>query len=255
MLKRKRYFPETACPVQRPDSPTVMLNSYRSIRTLFTGVVLCALLLVGCRGMESSEPPIHPNPNMDWQESFKPQEANAFFADGAAMRKPPSGAVARGFLREDTRFYDGRTEAGEYVERAPVPVTRTLLERGQKRYNIYCTVCHGKAGDGNGIIMTGTSSITGQGYGYTPAPTYHSERLRNVTDGYMYDVIANGVRNMPGYAQQIPVSDRWAIVAYVRALQRSQNAREGDVPASVTAKSQQGQSANVSGNAGASGDQ
>ena len=203
--------------------------------------------------MESGEPPIHPNPNMDWQESFKPQEKNTFFADNAAMRKPPAGTVARGFLREDTRFYAGRTETGEYVERAPVPVTRELLERGQERYDIYCEVCHGKAGDGNGIIMTGTSSITGEGYGYTPAPTYHSERLRNVTDGYMYDVIANGIRNMPGYAQQIPVADRWAIVAYVRALQRSQNAQEGDVPASITAESQQGQSANMDGGATSGG--
>lgn len=223
-----------------------MLNSYVSMRTLITGVVLSALLLVGCRGMESAEPPIHPNPNMDWQESFMPQEKNTFFADNAAMRKPPTGTVARGFLREDTRFYAGRTEEGAYVERAPVPVTRELLERGQERYNIYCDMCHGKAGDGNGIIMTGTSSITGEGYGYTPAPTYHSERLRNVTDGYLYDVIANGVRNMPGYAQQIPVADRWAIVAYVRALQRSQNAQEGDVPAGVPVGGQQGQNASTS---------
>jgi mono/diheme cytochrome c family protein len=156
------------------------------------------------------------------------------------MRTPPSGTVARGLLKADSRFYAGRTEAGEYVERAPVPVTRALLERGQERYDIYCTVCHGRAGDGNGIIMTGN-------YGYTPAPTYHSERLRNVTDGYLYDVIANGIRNMPGYAQQIPVSDRWAIVVYIRALQRSQNASEGDVPESITAQIEQGRSANMEG--------
>lgn len=190
--------------------------------------------------MESDEPPVHPNPNMDWQPRYEEQESNPLFADNKAMRTPPSGTVARGLLKADSRFYAGRTEAGEYVERAPVPVTRALLERGQERYDIYCTVCHGRAGDGNGIIMTGN-------YGYTPASTYHSERLRNVTDGYLYDVIANGIRNMPGYAQQIPVSDRWAIVVYIRALQRSQNASEGDVPESITAQIEQGRSANMEG--------
>ncbi len=197
-------------------------------------------VLAGCRGMESGEPPVHPNPNMDWQPRYEEQESNPLFADGKAMRTPPSGTVARGLLKADSRFYAGRTEAGEYVERVPMPVTRALLERGQERYNIYCAVCHGKAGDGNGIIMTGN-------YGYTPASTYHSERLRNVTDGYLYDVIANGIRNMPGYAQQIPVSDRWAIVTYIRALQRSQNASEGDVPESISAEIEQGRSANMEG--------
>ena len=182
--------------------------------------------------MQSDNPPVHPNLNMDFQEKFQEQEANPLFADNAAMRKPVAGTVARGLLKEDTELYTGRTDDGDYVEQVPISVTRAVLERGQERYNIYCTVCHGKAGDGNGIIMTGKSNVTGQGYGYTPAPTYHSERLRTVTDGYLYDVIANGVRNMPGYAQQIPVRDRWAIVTYVRALQRSQSAREEDLPES-----------------------
>ncbi len=204
-----------------------MLNMNTPMQRFITaGLLVAALLLGGCRGTESRRPPIHPNLNMDIQNRFDPQEANPLFADNAAMRKPPSGTVARGLLREDSRYYAGRTEEGEYVERMPVPVTRALLERGQERYEIFCTVCHGGAGDGNGIIMTGN-------YGYTPAPTYHSERLRDVTDGYIYDVITNGVRNMPGYAQQIPVADRWAIVAYVRALQRSQNADAADVPQST----------------------
>ncbi len=106
----------------------------------------------------------------------------------------------------------------------PIPLTIELLEHGQTRYDIFCTPCHGAAGDGEGIITTGD-------FGYTPATTYHSDRLREVTDGYLYDVITNGVRTMPAYAHQIPVADRWAIVAYVRALQRSQNASESDVPA------------------------
>jgi mono/diheme cytochrome c family protein len=98
-----------------------------------------------------------------------------------------------------------------------------MMERGQDRYEVFCQMCHGLSGDGLGIIMTG-------GYGYTPAPTFHDDRLRNETDGYLYEVITNGVRNMPGYGYQIPVADRWAIVAYVRALQLSQDATLDAVP-------------------------
>ncbi len=201
---------------------------------------LAALALAGCRGMVSSEPPIHINPNMDNQEKFQAQEANPFFADGRAMRTPVAGTVARGFLKADVAFNTGRTTGGGFVAASPVPRTRELLQRGQQRFNIYCSPCHGKAGDGQGIIMTGQ-------YGYTPAPSYHDARLRGVEDGYIFNVATNGVRSMPGYAQQIPVADRWAIVAYIRALQRAQNASATDVPAAVRAEIEQVQSANMSG--------
>ena len=191
-------------------------------------IALLGVGLVGCRGLPSDDPPIHPNLNMDFQEKFEAQERNPFFADNRAMRPPVPGTVARGMLKDDAPFYYGRTEDGAYVEQLPVPITREFLLRGRERYNVYCAVCHGKAGDGQGIIVTG-------GYGYTPPPSYHDDRLRQIQDGYLYDVIANGVRNMPGYAQQIPVADRWAIVAFVRALQRSQNAAEGDLPPSILA--------------------
>jgi mono/diheme cytochrome c family protein len=186
------------------------------------------LLLAGCRGTLSEKPPIHPNLNMDFQERFDPQEPNPFFADGRAMRPPVPGTVARGMLKDDTRFYLGRTASGDFVQQMPVPLTAALLQRGQERYDIFCSVCHGRAGDGQGIIMTGN-------YGYTPAPSYHDEtvRQRMAADGYVYNVITNGVRTMPGYAQQVPVADRWAIVAYIRALQRSQNAAAADVPPDV----------------------
>jgi mono/diheme cytochrome c family protein len=108
------------------------------------------------------------------------------------------------------------------VENNPVEVTKAFLYRGQKMYEVYCTPCHGGTGDGQGIIMTGN-------YGFVPAPTYHQDRLREVTDGYMYDVVANGIRNMPGYSTQIKVEDRWAIVAYVRALQMSQNVSRDEI--------------------------
>ena len=199
-----------------------------------------ASLLAGCRGMTSESPPVHPNLNMDFQEKFQAQEANPLFADNRAMRHPVPGTVARGLLKEDTRFYLGRTETGEYLADMPVPMTRELLLRGQEQYDIYCAVCHGGAGDGQGIIMTGQ-------YGYTPAPSYHIERLREASDGYLYDVIANGVRNMPGYAQQVAVLDRWAIVGYIRTLQLSQHAGEEDVPPSELARIAQQASANMGG--------
>lgn len=199
-----------------------------------TLIILAALALASCRGTEQRHAPVHLNQNMDFQERYDAQEANAFFADNRSMRMPVPGTVARGMLREDVRFFEGRNEDGSYVDALPVPTTMALLERGQERYGIFCTPCHGGAGDGEGIITTG-------GYGYTPAPTFHSDRLREeVGDGYLYDVITSGVRTMPAYGFQIPPADRWAVVAYVRALQRSQYATEGDVPPSIRAQIRQG---------------
>lgn len=193
-------------------------------------VLALAVVVTGCRGTTSSETPVHPNLNMDFQQRVEEQEAFPFFEDGAAMRMPVSGTVARGQLRTTANapFTLGREASGAFVAEIPVPVTEALLERGRERYTIFCTVCHGDAGDGRGIIMTGNG---GTGYGYVPAPTYHSEYLQGVPDGYLYYVIANGVRSMPSYGHEVGPDDRWAIVAYMRALQRSQNATADDVPA------------------------
>jgi mono/diheme cytochrome c family protein len=200
----------------------------RPARFLLIGLA-GVLALSGCKGMKSEKPPIHPNLNMDFQQRFEEQEANPFFADGAAMRQPVPGTVARGHLRttENASFYQGRDASGGFVGEIPVPVTEALLQRGQERYNIYCSVCHGLSGDGRGIVMAGNG---GTGYGYTPAPTYHSDFLRGVPDGYLYNVITNGVRTMPSYGHEVSPDDRWAIVAYIRALQRSQDAGPEDVP-------------------------
>ncbi|MFB6247535.1 MAG: cytochrome c [Salinibacter sp.] len=199
------------------------------MRRLFLLGLLAMVLLAGCRGRRSEAPPIHPHLAMDFQPKFQAQTYNPLFENKASMRKPPTGTVARGQLRGNSKLFEGRTESGEYVERIPMAVTRSLLERGQEQYNVYCTPCHGKSGNGNGIIMQGD-------YGYTPASSYHIDRLRQVTDGYLYDVITNGVRNMPAYAQQIPVRDRWAIVSYIRALQRSQYARAETLPKSIRSR-------------------
>lgn len=195
----------------------------------FIAVVALPLALTGCRGMKSERTPIHPNPNMDHQQRFEEQEANPFFENGASMRMPVSGTVARGHLRTTANapFELGRDASGQFVAANPMDVSAALLARGQERFNIYCTPCHGFVGDGRGIVMAGNG---GQGFGFVPAPTYHSEFLRGVPDGYIYDVMANGVRSMPSYGHEIPPTDRWAIVAYIRALQRSQDARPDDVP-------------------------
>ncbi len=193
---------------------------------------LLALALVvglgGCRGMTSEAPPIHPNLNMDYVQRFEAQEPNPFFADGAAMRTPVAGTVARGQLKtaENAPFEFGRTADGAYVEEIPIEVTPALLERGQERYNIYCTVCHGYAGDGRGIVAVGNGGL---GYGFA-VPSYHTDALRERSDGYIYDVIQNGINTMPSYGHEMPPADRWAVVAYVRALQRSQAGAAADLP-------------------------
>jgi mono/diheme cytochrome c family protein len=198
--------------------------------TYFLTAVICAAAFFGgCRGMRSSEPPVRPQQNMFYQESFGPQRANPMFADGSAQRPPVPGTVKRGNLRtsENAAFYQGRSPDGALIPTIPVGVTQDLVERGLERYNIFCAMCHGYTGDGRGIIMVGNG---GQGYGYAPAPTFHSDYLRDIEDGHLYEVITNGIRNMPSYAHQVNPTDRWAIVAYIRALQRSQAGTAEDIP-------------------------
>ncbi|RMD92292.1 MAG: cytochrome c [Calditrichaeota bacterium] len=190
-------------------------------------ILLLALLTLtsACfRGLPSDKPPIHINPNMDDQPKYKPQSASQFFVDGATMREPVPGTVPRGFLREDQAYYFGRDARGDTLKHVPVPITMQLLKRGQQRFNIYCSPCHSRVGDGKGIVVQ---------YNFLPPPTFHSDRLRNVPDGYIFSVITNGIRNMPSYRHQISVADRWAIVAYVRALQRSQHATLDDLPEEI----------------------
>ncbi|WP_211359410.1 c-type cytochrome [Fodinibius salinus] len=159
---------------------------------------------------------------MDQQNRFEQQEENKFFADNRAMRHPVEGTIARGKLKQDKQYYQGINKDSSFVEEIQVDVTKSFIYRGKERYEVFCTPCHGISGDGNGIIMANN-------YGFVPAPSLHIDRLRNQSDGYIYSVITNGIRNMPAYNHQISVKDRWAIVAYVRALQRSQNVPEEEV--------------------------
>ena len=187
-----------------------MMN-IKNILSIFVALVFWA----GCQGSTSTLPPIHPNPNMDSQERTEAQEFSPIFADGRTMRTPPAGTIARGYLRDNTELYFGRTASGSYVS-SPVKITRELLDRGQDRFNIYCAPCHGELGDGKGMVAQ-----------YAPfdalLPTYHQDRLRDVEDGYLFEVLSNGLNNMPSHKAQIPdVNDRWAIVAYIRVLQNTQ---------------------------------
>jgi mono/diheme cytochrome c family protein len=179
-------------------------------------LVLLSSLFMSCRGQLSEKPPISPQQNMQFQKRFNAQEQNEFFANNMAMRAPVEGTVARGKLRQNSALYEGRDEDGNYVTEIPFEVTRSFLYRGQERYDIFCTPCHGATGDGRGIIMTGQ-------YGYVPAPSYHRQESYDMPDGQFYAAITEGIRSMPAYNTQIEVEDRWAIVAYIRALQRSQN--------------------------------
>ena len=152
---------------------------------------------------------------------YEAYEASATFADNRASRVAPVGTVARGWLRDDEALYTGKIN-GETVDQFPFAIDHELLARGQQRYNIYCTPCHGRLGDGQGMVVQ---------RGLRQAASYHQDRLRQEKAGYFYDVITNGFGAMQGYADQIPVRDRWLIVAYVRTLQLSQHASVEDVPA------------------------
>ncbi|HXU18035.1 MAG TPA: cytochrome c [Terriglobales bacterium] len=170
--------------------------------------LLTLLILVGCRN------------DMHDQPRFKPLAKNDFFADMRASRAPVENTVARGQLNEDTYFYTGKigSNPGDYMP-AEVPVNQATLERGRERYDIYCAPCHARMGDGNGMVPQ---------RGYRHPPTFHQDRLRKAPLGYFFDVITNGFGAMPDYAMQVTPEDRWKIVAYIRALQLSQNATAAD---------------------------
>ena len=159
-------------------------------------------------------------PNMQDQPKNKPQSASSLFADGSAVRSPVADTVARGQARTDSYYYTGVVD-GTPVAAFPSPVTREQIERGHERYDIYCAVCHGPTGDGDGIIVQ---------RGFPQPPSFHSDTLRAAPVGHFYDVITNGYGTMYSYASRVAPDDRWAIAAYIRALQLSQHATPQDVP-------------------------
>jgi mono/diheme cytochrome c family protein len=173
--------------------------------------------VAGCaRGCTSSRPPIHLNPSMDDQPKVRPQAASGFFFNGASMREPVPGTVAIGGLKEDTAFFTGRGANGQFVAAIPHEVDDALVERGRQRYEIYCQPCHDARGDGRGILFQ---------RGNVPTASFHQEKVAAYPDGQIFDVITNGSGLMAGYRWPIPPADRWAIVAFVRELQRERQAR------------------------------
>ncbi len=175
-------------------------------RALSLGLAVAALLLPACRQGMFNQPR---------ERTFR---ENPFFPDGSSARPLPEGTVARGFLREDAALYHGLGPDGKFVRELPVPLTQQLLLRGQERFNIYCSPCHGRTGDGQGMVVQ---------RGFKSPPSYHIDRLRNQPIGYFFDVMTNGFGQMSSYASQVPPQDRWAIAAWVRTLQFSRDVPVG----------------------------
>ncbi|HYJ93347.1 MAG TPA: cytochrome c [Vicinamibacterales bacterium] len=152
---------------------------------------------------------------------YEPLEASAFFDNGGSARMLVANTVPRGYLREDELLYTGKA-SGQFANMFPMAVTADVMARGQERYNVFCSPCHGRTGVGNGMIVQ---------RGFRQPPSYGEQRLRDAPAGYFFDVMTNGFGAMQDYAAQVPVADRWAITAYIRALQLSMNATVADVPA------------------------
>ena len=190
-------------------------------------------LIMRARVTTSTQPRIHVVPDMDNQPRFGSQARNVLFADRRAMRPPVAGTVARGSLIEDPAVATGKL-GDDWVEAIPARVDAAMLERGRQRYDIFCSPCHGLAGAGDGMVAKRADELL-EGT-WTPPTSFHTDLLRQRPAGHIFNTISHGIRNMPAYGTQIPVGDRWAIVAYVRALQRSQNATVDDVPEEIRAQ-------------------
>ncbi|MEM9731026.1 MAG: cytochrome c [Myxococcota bacterium] len=191
---------------------------------LLSLVALGTLLSVGCVGWETDKPPIVGIRNMYNQPRYDTQEEKPFFEDKRSMRPEIAGTVSRE-MPASLSIATGRTADDEYVLEVPRSVVTAaggyeqMLTRGRNRYNVYCTPCHSYAGNGKGMVSRRADQLGATGL---VAPTFHDDRLRHVPDGQIFATITNGIRNMPSYASNIPVQDRWSIVTYVRALQLSQ---------------------------------
>jgi cytochrome c553 len=185
-------------------------------RFALSAALLPALLFTGCSRLDMQDQP-----------KYKPQRPSDFFADGRSNRPELEGTIARGSLDEDTAYYTGKDDAGNDVDVFPIAVDKAFILRGQQRFDIYCSPCHGRIGNGLGMIVR---------RGFKQPPSYHIDRLRDAPVGHFFDVMTNGYGAMLNYAAQVHVRDRWAIAAYIRALQYSQNANMNDLPAEARAR-------------------
>ena len=189
------------------------------VRAPLAVALLAALALAGCRQ------------GMFDQAKKEPYEASDFFADGTSARPLPAHTVARGQLREDRGYHLGMDVSGTLVAEPPMAVDRALIERGRQRYEAFCSMCHDRAGTGNGMVVQ---------RGFPQAASYHQERLRAMPVGYFVNVMTTGFGRMPSYASQIPPEDRWAIAVYVKVLQAAQGTVLGELPAEARAAAEAG---------------
>lgn len=197
----------------------------------YTLAFLCLLTvsIMGFRGEFATRPPIEVFPDMDRQAKYKPQASSKFFADGRADRAPVPGTVPHGrttegdpaFLKADDFLYAGKARSGDFAKGFPLEVTESFVRQGQGRFQIYCQPCHGALGDGNGITKQ---------YGMVATPTFHDKRLRDMTEGEIFNTITHGKNTMGSYGDKLSTEERWAVIAYVRALQRAAHASVDDVP-------------------------
>ena len=192
----------------------------RYFYAVFFFLVVATISILGPRGSKSTRPPLEIFPDMDRQPRLKPQAESVFFLDGRVDRPRVPGTVAKGSFIEDAYFASGR-RGEEFGRGIPVPITHELMELGREKYAIFCVVCHGETGDGNGITKS---------YKMTATPSYHDDRLRQMPEGEIYQTIVWGKNNMGPYGSKLTLAERWAVVVYLRALQRSQNAAIDDVP-------------------------
>ncbi|MCC7479733.1 cytochrome c [bacterium] len=203
---------------------------------ILASMIPLAAIFAG-REMPSTRPRPSIIPDMDNQQKFKAQQANLIFADKRADRQPVYGTVARGELNADQHFYEGIVD-GAFASALPgaIAVNEDSLQRGRERYDIYCAPCHGFSGYGNGMVAVRADELAIQFPGdmaWTPPKSMHDPAVIARPDGYLFNVITHGVRSMGAYGSQIAPEDRWKIVLYIRALQKSQNANVGDLPADV----------------------
>ncbi|MBM3822103.1 MAG: cytochrome c [Verrucomicrobia bacterium] len=200
------------------------------MRYFLAGLILLAAAVVGVAGFRgglSRRPPIEVFPDMDRQPKLRPQTDASFFGDGLSSRLHVSGTVARGAPYEDLPVNTGMvTGTTNFVASIPVEVNAGMMARGRERYDIYCAPCHGVAGDGKGITTK---------YGMAIIANLHDKRIAEMSDGELFSIITHGKNNMGSYAATVPIPDRWAIIAYTRALQRSRLALIDEVPPAARA--------------------
>lgn len=203
---------------------------------IFFFLVVAVISIAGFRGQYFKKPPLEVFPDMDRQAKIKPQTGSTLYADGRGDRPHVPGTVPhitevqeqypwmqpKDRLVEDSYLATGKLPNGEWGRGFPLAITNEMMLLGQKKYNLNCAICHGEAGDGNGITKN---------YGMVATPSYHGDLYRNMSEGEIYNTVTNGKNTMMGYGAKLTVEERWAVVAYLRTLQLSQNATPADLPA------------------------